>query len=69
MQFQLGEKMNLIDFVPFLTVLITFIFVSFLIAWIKNQDEGSLEMKKVAAAVREGASAFLKREYKSVAVC
>lgn len=60
--------MSLITF-PFIIILVTFIFIGFLIAWIKRQDEGSPEMKKVAAAVREGATAFLKREYKSIGIC
>ncbi len=60
--------MGLIIF-PFIIIFITFIFIIFLIAWLKRQDEGDLQMKKVAAAVREGAKTFLKREYKSVAIC
>ena len=61
--------MNLINFVPFLTVFITFIFIAFLIAWLRRQDEGSQEMKDVALAVKQGSVTFLKREYKSIAIC
>ena len=58
--------MNLINFVPFVIVFITFIFIAFLIAWLRKQDEGSQEMRDVALAVKQGAVTFLKREYKSI---
>jgi K(+)-stimulated pyrophosphate-energized sodium pump len=33
-------------------------------AWVNKQDPGTERMKKIGAAVREGAMAFLSREYK-----
>ncbi len=37
-------------------------------AWIMKQNSGSEKMKEISDAVREGATAFLKREYMSVAI-
>ena len=37
-------------------------------AWINKQDPGTARMQEIGAAVREGAMAFLKREYKVLAV-
>ncbi|MBP7275220.1 MAG: sodium-translocating pyrophosphatase, partial [Kiritimatiellae bacterium] len=37
-------------------------------AWINRQDPGTERMKEIGAAVREGAMAFLSREYKVLAI-
>jgi K(+)-stimulated pyrophosphate-energized sodium pump len=37
-------------------------------AWVKNQDAGSDKMKKIAGHIAEGAMAFLKAEYRVLAV-
>jgi K(+)-stimulated pyrophosphate-energized sodium pump len=37
-------------------------------AWIMKQNSGSEKMKEISDAVKEGATAFLKREYMSVAI-
>jgi len=37
-------------------------------AWVLKQDPGSPRMQEISAAVREGANAFLNREYKTVAM-
>ncbi len=39
-----------------------------LAAWIKKSDEGTDRMKEISGYIREGAFAFLKREYKIMAV-
>ena len=36
--------------------------------WINGQDEGTDEMKHIGQAIREGAMAFLSREYKILAL-
>src|SRR5208337_3874026 len=36
--------------------------------WVLKQDPGSPRMQEISAAVREGANAFLNREYKTVAM-
>lgn len=37
-------------------------------AWVNKQDAGTDKMKEIGAAVREGAMAFLSREYKVLAI-
>ena len=37
-------------------------------AWVVKQDAGSERMQGISAAVKEGATAFLNREYKTVAI-
>ena len=37
-------------------------------AWVKNQDAGTDKMKKIAGHIAEGAMAFLKAEYKVLAI-
>jgi len=37
-------------------------------AWVKNQDAGSDKMKKIAGHIAEGAMAFLKAEYRVLAI-
>jgi K(+)-stimulated pyrophosphate-energized sodium pump len=37
-------------------------------AWVIKQDPGSERMQEISAAVKEGATAFLNREYKTVAI-
>ena len=39
-----------------------------LASWIKKQDEGTDRMKEISAYIREGAMAFLSREYKTIVV-
>lgn len=39
-----------------------------LASWIKKADEGTDRMKEIAGYIREGAMAFLKREYKTMAI-
>ena len=39
-----------------------------LAAWITKAPEGTDRMKEIAGYIREGAMAFLKREYKTMAI-
>ena len=39
-----------------------------LYAWIRKTDEGTDRMKEIAGFIREGAMAFLSREYKYMAI-
>src|SRR3989344_7144639 len=34
--------------------------------WIMTRDQGTSEMKKVAGAIREGAAAFMNRQYRTI---
>lgn len=48
--------------------LIGVIYALFIAAWVTKQDSGSDRMRQISDAVKEGAMAFLAREYKTVAV-
>ncbi|MBR6700665.1 MAG: sodium/proton-translocating pyrophosphatase, partial [Firmicutes bacterium] len=39
-----------------------------LASWISKQNEGTDRMKEIASYIREGAMAFLKREYKTMVI-
>jgi K(+)-stimulated pyrophosphate-energized sodium pump len=57
----------LIYFVPIIGA-IALIFTFFRSSWIKKQDAGTDKMKKIAAYIADGAMAFIKAEYKILAV-
>src|SRR5512142_2745860 len=44
------------------------LYALFTAAWVNKQDAGSARMKQISDAVKEGAYAFLTREYKTVAM-
>jgi K(+)-stimulated pyrophosphate-energized sodium pump len=43
-------------------------FAGYLTYWLMKQDEGSEDMKEIANAIREGANAFVKRQYKTIGI-
>jgi K(+)-stimulated pyrophosphate-energized sodium pump len=44
------------------------IYALFTAAWVTKQDAGTERMRQISDAIREGATAFLRREYKTVAI-
>ena len=48
--------------------LLSMIFAFWKTQWIIKQDEGNLKMKQIGASIADGAMAFLKAEYKVLAV-
>jgi K(+)-stimulated pyrophosphate-energized sodium pump len=59
---------NLLVLFTFLGSSAALIFAGFLTVFIMKQDEGNAKMKEIAAAVREGAGAYLKRQYTVVSI-
>lgn len=47
---------------------IALLFALYQARWVLKQDEGTEQMKSIAAAIREGANAYLKRQYTGVAL-
>ncbi|HNW04406.1 MAG TPA: sodium-translocating pyrophosphatase [Oscillospiraceae bacterium] len=58
---------NLFYAVPFAAVLALVVAFAFK-AWIGKQEEGTDRMKEIAGYIREGAMAFLRREYKTIVI-
>ena len=44
------------------------LFVILLSFWVLKQDPGTKEMQEISEAIREGAMAFLFREYRAIAI-
>ncbi|MBI5642204.1 MAG: sodium-translocating pyrophosphatase [Deltaproteobacteria bacterium] len=44
------------------------IYAAYLALWVRGLDGGTPEMKKIQAAIHEGASAYMARQYKTVAI-
>lgn len=55
-------------FISLLIPLAALFFVLGLVWWILNKDQGTDSMRRVSEAIREGAVAFLKRQYKTIGI-
>ncbi|MCD6461964.1 MAG: sodium-translocating pyrophosphatase [Thermoplasmata archaeon] len=51
-----------------LASLLAVLFAGYLYATLKKQDSGTEEMREISHAIQEGASAYLRRQYKGVAI-
>ncbi|MBR0600255.1 sodium-translocating pyrophosphatase [Sinanaerobacter chloroacetimidivorans] len=60
--------MNVLAISAPVAAIIALIFAYGLSSWINKVDEGTDRMKEIAGFIREGAMAFLRREYKTMAV-
>jgi K(+)-stimulated pyrophosphate-energized sodium pump len=58
---------NIIYILP-LFVVVSLLFVAWKSAWVNKQDEGDAKMAKIAEHIQKGAMAFLKAEYKVLAI-
>ncbi len=54
--------------IPIILPLVSIAFAVYLTIWILNKDEGTVKMREISKAIREGASAFMKRQYKTIAI-
>ena len=54
--------MEIAEILPFIAGIASFLVAGGLVAWITKQPSGTKEMMDISNAVKEGASAFLKRE-------
>jgi len=51
-----------------ISALISLLVALYLYYYVKKQDAGTKRMQEIAGAIKEGANAFLKREYKTLAI-
>ena len=58
--------MEFSEFLPFIAGIASFLVAGGLVVWIMKQPSGTKEMMDISNAVKEGASAFLKREMKII---
>jgi len=58
---------TLVRFLAPLFGLITLAFVAILFQWVNKQDPGSPRMREIASYIQEGANAFLRREFMTIA--
>ena len=58
--------MDFAEILPFICGVTSFLVAGGLVAWITKQPSGTQEMMDISNAVKEGASAFLKREMKII---
>lgn len=49
-------------------IVIALLVIFYLVNYVFKQDKGSEEMQEISNAIREGAMAFIKRQYKTIAV-
>ena len=56
----------MLAYFPIIVALISLFFVWWLVSWIRRQSTGTQKMQEVAGAIKIGAYAFIKRQYKTI---
>jgi len=59
---------NAIEYFAIGTALLAIIFGIISAKWILGLPDGDAKMKSIASAIQEGASAYMKRQYKLIAI-
>ena len=62
---------NFIHIAPWLVLaaaILGLCFAAYKFFWVKARPEGTAQMAQIAAKIRKGAMAYLKRQYKTVAI-
>ncbi len=62
------ENQQILMLIPIVAAVLALVFAFGLSAWIGKVDEGNDRMKEIAGYIREGAMAFLTREYKTMII-
>ncbi|MEK7567216.1 MAG: sodium-translocating pyrophosphatase [Patescibacteria group bacterium] len=56
----------MLEYFPIIVAFLSLFFVWWLISWIKKQPTGTAKMQEVALAIKVGANAFVKRQYRTI---
>jgi len=54
--------------ISFTFSILALLFVGYLVFWIKKKDMGTAKMQEIYEAIKKGANAFLKRQYRTIAM-
>ncbi len=54
--------------ISFIISVFALLFAGYLVFWIKKQDMGTTKMQDIYEAIKKGANAFLKRQYKTIGI-
>ena len=58
----------MVSILIFLPVAVAIVYSAHIILWLKKQPSGNEKMVEISRAIQEGSSAYLNRQYKSVAI-
>src|SRR3989344_4970563 len=57
-----------INYVIFVPSVIAVLYSGYIMYWLKKQPSGNEKMQAISKAIQEGSSAYLNRQYKTVAI-